>query len=70
MKNTLEWHREGLANAESSLAYEERRLAETQRSVERMRERVAFRKAQITEAERRGMTDFDADRLLVKRVSR
>ncbi|HEV7216858.1 MAG TPA: hypothetical protein VGP33_17260, partial [Chloroflexota bacterium] len=66
-RRSLAWHRESIINIRYSLDDRERQLARLSADVENMRERLAFYKAQLAEADRRGMDGFDNDKLLVKR---
>jgi molecular chaperone GrpE (heat shock protein) len=67
-RRSLAWHRESIINIRYSLDDRERQLARLSADVENMRERLAFYKAQLAEADRRGMDGFDSDKLLVKRT--
>lgn len=66
MKASIQWHEECLARSTES---RERMLDELRRLTEnlkRIRLENAFHAAQIAEAKRRGLTEFDADRLMRK----
>lgn len=67
MKKHILWHKENLAADEWVLERDEEALEKLQERVNRIRVDVAFRRQQIEEAERRGLSRFDAGRLLVKR---
>ena len=67
MKKHILWHKENLAADEWVLERDEGELEKLQERVNRIRIDVAFRRQQIEEAERRGLSRFDAGRLLVKR---
>ena len=66
MKKHILWHKENLAADEWVLERDEEALEKLQERVNRIRVDVAFRRQQIEEAERRGLSRFDAGRLLVK----
>ena len=70
----VEWHRECLKNIQqfaSDLESElSRYVAAKQWHINRVRGCADLLLRQITEAERRGKTEFDADRYLVKRVKK
>ena len=55
---------------QNGLAYKESELARVKAEVEALRASSDLRLRQITEAERRGKTEFDADRYLVKRAKK
>ncbi len=63
----IEWHKECSKNEKASLARDERDLARLQEQIAKLRGEIDFHDQQIIEAEKRGMTEFDCDRLLVKR---
>jgi hypothetical protein len=67
VKKHILWHKENLAADEWVLERDEEALEKLQERVNRIRVDVAFRRQQIEEAERRGLSRFDAGRLLVKR---
>ncbi|HEV2098519.1 MAG TPA: hypothetical protein VGR45_06280 [Stellaceae bacterium] len=66
----VEWHRERLKNAQDSLRRYDAELARERERIDRLRALTDFLLRQITEAERRGKTEFDADRYLVKRAKK
>ena len=66
-KFPVEWHRQCLTNAESSLAEDEKKLARYAADVDRARARVKFMRRQIAEADARGLDGFDPERLLIPR---
>jgi hypothetical protein len=67
MKQPISWHRECASNARRTLEREELYLASAMGRIARLREQTDFYDRQIAEAERRGMSEFDSERLLVKR---
>ena len=67
MKRPIAWHEECLVNMRASLAQEETRLARLNAEAARSRDHIATLAAQIDEAKRRGLTEFDAERLLKRR---
>lgn len=66
VKKHILWHKENLAADEWVLERDEEELGKLQERVDRIRVDIAFRRQQIEEAERRGLSRFDAGRLLVK----
>ena len=68
-KMSIEWHREGLLNMKASLAREFGALERQLIRCSSLRDSVELREKQIAEAEKRGLTEFDSERLLVKRSS-
>jgi len=67
MKRSVEWHEQCAANARKSIDSDVKKLESMQASIKRNEAQYSFRMEQIAEARRRGLTEFDADRLLVKR---
>ena len=65
-KYEMSWHRECLANISRNLEIAEDELRSMQRRVDDMRRRHTFYQQQIAEADRRGITAFDQDLLLIK----
>lgn len=66
-KFPLDWHRECLSNRRKSLARQQEQLDRLKAEVQKSVVETEFYANQIEEAERRGMTDFDKDRLLIKK---
>lgn len=66
----VEWHRTMLARREEWVRSEEANLARQHDQLMRARFFRDLLLRQITEAERRGKTEFDADRYLVKRAKK
>lgn len=67
MKFSIEWHRNCLKNGKTSNQIDyEWAMRKLVRSEARAKE-LAFYEKQIEEAERRGMREFDSEKLLVKR---
>lgn len=66
MRFSLEWHRECEKNQATHLAQKEAEAAETLRRLEVLRKSLAFYRAQIAEAEARGIDSFDSEKLLVR----
>jgi hypothetical protein len=64
----LDWHRECLSNSEVSLARERETLERQRLLVHRLQDAVELRKRQLSEAERRGLTEFDPERFLKSRT--
>jgi len=69
-KMSIEWHREGLLNMKASLAREFDAMERQRVRYSSLRDSVALRERQIALAEKRGLTEFDSERLLVKRSAR
>lgn len=67
MKRPVSWHESCLVNSEASIDRDLEIIKRQQERVSRDIEYCAKLRAQIAEAKRRGMTEFDGDRLLVKR---
>jgi hypothetical protein len=67
VKFPLAWHRDILENRKANLARSEARLREQQKLADRSRADLQWYGAQIAEAERRGITEFDRERFGVKR---
>jgi hypothetical protein len=65
-KFPMSWHRDTIANHAAHLEYIERQIAREQAAVERVRADLVFYRAQMAEAEKRGLMEFDAGALLVK----
>jgi hypothetical protein len=66
MKRPISWHRECASNARRTLEREELYLASATGRIAKLREEADFYDRQIAEAERRGMSEFDSERLLVR----
>ena len=66
-KFPIAWHEECLVNFKVNLASLEAQLARMLDTVAIAKGRVQFLTAQIEEAKRRGLTEFDGERLLVRR---
>jgi hypothetical protein len=67
MKFPIAWHKQNLANFRKSLLDKEIQLARLKLEVDGHRADVIFAAQQIEEAEKRGVTEFDRDRFMVKR---
>jgi hypothetical protein len=67
MKFPIAWHKQNLANSRKTLLDREIQLARLKLEVESHRAEVIFAAQQIEEAEKRGVTEFDRDRFMVKR---
>lgn len=67
MKQPMDWHRDAIANWRRSLNADHKRLQDELSRLHRSQYELEFYERQIAEAEKRGMTDFDRERLLVKR---
>jgi len=61
---SLEWHRACLKNMKDGLSDCERQVVLAQKTVDVVKEMVAFRERQIAEAERLGKTEFDPEKFL------
>ena len=66
-KFPIAWHEECLVNSKANLASLEAQLTRMSDAVAMAKNRVGFLTAQIEEAKRRGLTEFDSERLLVRR---
>ena len=66
---SIDWHADCLANMRHSLADAEGGLERAQQRVDRLRADVALYERQIAEAKRRGLEQFDSDRLLKNRAT-
>jgi uncharacterized membrane protein len=67
MKMPINWHRQCLQNAQKNLALEEIAMQKRIAALETLRSRALDYEAQVSEAVRRGMDGFDADRFLQRR---
>lgn len=63
---TLAWHEDCLANSRRSLAALKERRDRLNRELTADEQRVAWAEIQIEEAKRRGLTEFDPDRFLMR----
>ena len=68
MKMPVSWHKERLANSESSLVQIGREIQTLQKAMEKAREEQAIYREQIKRAEAEGCDGFDRDRFGVKRA--
>jgi len=66
-KRPLDWHRRGIQAHEANLAADEDALARQTQHVVASRARLEFAKAQLAEAERRGLDGYDNSRFMVRR---
>jgi hypothetical protein len=64
-KFSLSWHKVNLLASKNYLAQQQKQLERMQADIERLKKSVAFAETQVAEAEKRGITEFDADRFLV-----
>ena len=64
MKRSLEWHDECLKNMMESLTYAIAKAERAAAEVVRLEKDADHYRRQIFEARRRGMTEFDSERLL------
>jgi hypothetical protein len=69
VKKPIAWHEVCLINMKNTLSRERITLDVHRLRIAELSDRVAFAERQIAEAKRRGMDEFDADRLLRKRAS-
>jgi hypothetical protein len=69
VKKPIAWHEECLGNMRNTLSRERITLDAIRSRIVELSDRVALLERQIAEAKRRGMDEFDADRLLRKRAS-
>jgi hypothetical protein len=67
MKQSISWHRQCANNTRRALEAAEKQLVYAQENVTRLRANADFYDQQIAEAERRGLSEFDDDRLLIAR---
>lgn len=67
MKRPVEWHEHCLANAEMSAAKKWEQVQSLKDDAARTEIANLFRREQIAEAKRRGITEFDGDKFNVKR---
>lgn len=68
-KQLLGWHCECLKNMRSHLKGQEEAALRAQARLHQLQNDVEFYERQINEATKRGMDDFDRDRLLKTRVA-
>jgi hypothetical protein len=66
----IEWHKRGLYSAERSLAETEQQHVRQIAKLEAQKRGVEFMRAQIAEAERRGLDKFDLERFMTPRKSK
>ena len=66
-KMSIEWHRECLQALCASLTREVEALERQRVRCSSLSDSVELRERQIAEAEKRGLTEFDSERLLVAR---
>lgn len=66
-KMPLDWHRQCARATRVALADYERRLADLQQTVDRLRADADSYDSQIVEAERRGVDGFDRERFMRSR---
>lgn len=64
MKFALDWHRQCLANMRKNLERSEAELIRLQNDVDRSRKEIEHAAAQIAEAERRGLDEYDREKFL------
>jgi len=69
VKRDLGWHKKCWENSERSIRAARDNLARETIRLEAMQRDNDFRSAQITEAERRGLDGFDADKFMKKRTA-
>lgn len=67
MKKSMAWHEECVQNLQAILDKFERRIAKSNRQHIKLCNCIAFYKRQIEEAKRRGLDEFDRDRLMLKK---
>jgi hypothetical protein len=67
MKQSISWHRKCANNTRRSLEAAEKQLVYAQENVTRLRANADLYDRQIAEAERRGLSEFDDERLLITR---
>lgn len=63
---SLEWHRTRLANWECLLKDRGEELSVLLAVINMLRDQITFSRAQIEEAEKRGVEGYDAERFMVK----
>lgn len=64
LKQTIRWHKDGLAASRQWLAVREAELEDLAKSVTLYRQSLEFLAKQIQEAERLGKDGFDAERFM------
>ena len=67
MKFAIAWHRQCLVNRRKHSLQREREIEVLKEHLESDKRDIDFYAQQIVEAERRGMKEFDSERLLHKR---
>ena len=66
-KMPIDWHEQCLRNQTQAFQLRVKRHNQDAVDLEEWKRRIEFSQRQIDEAKRRGMTEYDQDRLLVKR---
>lgn len=66
MKMTIAWHQLNLKNSKRSLEDWNKKIADWTASRDRLAAEIAMLEDQIAEAKLRGLSEFDADKLLKK----
>lgn len=67
MKRPIAWHEECLGNMRHTLKRLQATVAAAEADRDALANELLFRAEQIDEAKRRGMAEFDNEKLLVKR---
>ena len=67
-KKPISWYEHSLKNSEAHASEKLEAIKRALVEASRLIDGNAFLRAQIAEAKRRGLTEFDRDRLLVKRT--
>jgi len=68
MKRPLSWHKQNLLNMRYSLHAAEARVELASKDRDKIRQSLALAEEQIALAETRGLTEYDNERLGIKRV--
>jgi hypothetical protein len=68
LKRLVSWHEECLRNAKSSEEGIRKQIAWLSEDLKRLENSNLLHETQIIEAKKRGLTEFDSERLLKKRV--
>ncbi len=67
MKRGIDWHMQCANNFYKSIEYKIKERDSLNESILRMSKEYVGRLEQIVEAEKRGLSEFDSDKLLVKK---
>ena len=67
MKYPIKWHKETLKNHKEYIAHKRDEMERIRFIVDAEMDRMLFHEKQIQEAEKRGLKEFDATKLLVRK---